>query len=974
VLILSGGPRLSAADCNGNGDEDDAEITAGSSADCNGNRIPDECELLPIELAAAGAVRVSDSPRVLRSGDIDGDGDTDLIVGGRTTAATHSTVIVLANRGGRVFEVYGEVRVGANLVSLAAGDLDGDGDVDIATAHGETLSVLLNDGGGGFGAATTIDAPEATRFIVTADVNGDGIADLITANDGANSVSVLGGAPGGTLTHIGDFPVAGTPIVVTTGDLDGDSDLDLAVLGRRSRSVSVLLNAGDGTFAPEVSYRIASGIPADAVTGDFDGDGSPDIAATTSEGYSVLLNDGRAGFAGAVNYPGAAGSMRSGDLDGDGDVDLAITVLPNLVSVKVNDGTGRFGVFLDSSSPGFPSSMVLDDFDADGRLDAAVAAGDIAVLWNSDGKVFFVTIEVHHIEGCERAGQGCQPHVGGVADVDGDGDIDAIGLNTNPGSFTHLINDGSGNMEQRPPHTFGGEEHLAMRIGDLDGDGDPDVVTVEVLEHDAWVLLYRGNGVYEKPVRYPVAPGGAPIDVALGDLDGDGDLDIVTANQGSNNVTVLFNRGPGTFDREGLDHLRVGSRPLGVITADLDGDGDVDIAAANAGSSQVSVLLNEGARSFAPARHYRLTGNPHHLAHGDFNHDGRTDLVTANDSTSSCTVLFNRGDGTFPDAADYAIGRAPYSLAVVDFDVDGIEDLVTANADTGSVSVFRGRGTGVAGDGTFDAPVHIEIGRGTALRFAYPADFDRDGDPDLVTMNRLGRSMTMVFNESSPVDTADYLETVCTPVDFQQLSVPSSSTSAAERFVKWTLAATDSARLEGAVYQNTRRYALHEEFLVRVFPDLFPALEPEVYDSLVGRRASRQYFVGTVSRIRTDAGRVYGFSVFARFDDGVERLSLEEVESIYDRLRASFHPEPLVYFPNTRAAIEVAEAWENPRFEIFFSRGGPATSSYEPYTIAVGYGTVRLLDAEAFEESNSTGRLSFQDILVLDQAPRDIEG
>jgi hypothetical protein len=157
------------------------------------------------------------------------------------------------------------------------------------------------------------------------------------------------------------------------------------------------------------------------------------------------------------------------------------------------------------------------------------------------------------------------------------------------------------------------------------------------------VLLGLGTGSFEAPVHYGV--GARPHSIAFADLDADGNVDLVTANENSNNVSVLFGNGNGTFQT----HLTfaVGSVPKTVVVGDLNDDGRLDIVTANSAGNypngstptNVSVLVNDGAGGFAPASHYPTGLTPFGLALGDFNEDGLLDIVTANWHTNDVTLL-----------------------------------------------------------------------------------------------------------------------------------------------------------------------------------------------------------------------------------------------------------------------------------------------------------------------------------------------
>jgi hypothetical protein len=215
--------------------------------------------------------------------------------------------------------------------------------------------------------------------------------------------------------------------------------------------------------------------------------------------------------------------------------------------------------------------------------------------------------------------------------------------------------------------------------------------------------------------------GSAPLSVATGDFNGDGKLDLVTANSGSNNVSVLLGNGDGTF-QSAVDYA-VGSNPRSVAVGDFNGDGKLDLVVTNESTNNVSILLGNGDGTFQPAVNYTVASGPHSVAVGDFNGDGRLDLAIANFVSGNVSVLLGNGDGTFQSALDYAGGSNPNSVAVADFNGDGKLDLVVANQGSSNVSVLLGNG-----DGTFQAALNYSAPR---AEWVAVADFNGDGKLDL---------------------------------------------------------------------------------------------------------------------------------------------------------------------------------------------------------------------------------------------------
>ncbi|MBW4697611.1 MAG: VCBS repeat-containing protein [Aphanocapsa lilacina HA4352-LM1] len=206
-------------------------------------------------------------------------------------------------------------------------------------------------------------------------------------------------------------------------------------------------------------------------------------------------------------------------------------------------------------------------------------------------------------------------------------------------------------------------------------------------------------GVWSSPavgqVNFLVAPsfpaGDSPQSVALGDIDGDGDTDIATANADSDDVSVLLNDGTGTFAP--ARSFAAGDSPRSVALGDLDGDGDLDVATANRGSypsyGNVSVLLNDGTGTFAPAQSFAVGYSPSSVALGDLDGDGDLDVASANFYSKDVSVLLNVGGGSFAPAQAFVAGNRPKSVALGDIDGDGDLDIATANYRSETVIVFQ---------------------------------------------------------------------------------------------------------------------------------------------------------------------------------------------------------------------------------------------------------------------------------------------
>jgi hypothetical protein len=405
--------------------------------------------------------------------------------------------------------------------------------------------------------------------MVVGDFNGDGRPDIATANHGSNNVSVLLQNSDGTFQTAVSYPVGNNPSSLQVGDVNGDGKLDLVLINSTDNTLGVLLGNGDGTFQAQQLTAIPPNSPPQMVVADLNGDGKADVAIAEplpqvgNYAVAVLLSSGNGSFQAPVTYPvnGASLGLGVADFNNDGKLDIvsAGSGVSVGMSVLLGNGDGTFQAAINSATQAVymgQSPLLIADFNQDGNLDIAAATSGahgfvfFTLYWgNGDG-----TFQVDVLSLPSVLAQ-CMPLATGDMNGDGKPDLFAIGCGQLIG--VSLLNNGDGTFTEGPSVTLTGFQ-TTLALSDLNGDHQLDLVaavsgTGSYYQDIVSVLHGNGDGRFAQFPSYAVTTSLLETVVAA-DFNGDGKpdlggafvvLDTVTDLPDSLNLGLLLNSGVG---------------------------------------------------------------------------------------------------------------------------------------------------------------------------------------------------------------------------------------------------------------------------------------------------------------------------------------------------------------------------------------------------------------------------------------------
>ena len=598
-------------------------------------------------------------PNALTAGDFNKDGWTDVVI----TNSNADNVSVFLGFDYATFTINNTFNINCasplvpvpppNYVAVVDFNKDSLWDLVIACQAVGTINILLGNGDGTFRNQSShllgISGYDTTFFI--GDFNSDNQLDLGVADLFYGRIHVLLGNGDGTFAHIEQSMRYSINYFIAVGEFNHDGRQDLVVVKRSEKTIETFLGYGNGSFAEHVFYPMPEGFTEVLIVDDLNNDHISDlVVANDLEGsIGILLGIGDGTFENVTIYPtgddSAPSSAAIGDFNKDNCTDIAaLNTDKKKVGIFFGYGNGTFSsqMVIVIKMNSILTAMIVEDLNNDTVLDIVITDfvdgnSNINVFYGLGG-MRFLPPKIFYLEYKKQVSSMV------AKDFNNDGRIDFLLRIQNEKKVIIMLQGSNEPFGSSITFSTGtGSVPSAIALSDFNNDDQLDIVVVNSRSSDIRILFGDGNGNFLSWKTYSTGLNTLPSYIAVGDVDGDQQHDILVTNSNTNEIGIFYSYGNGTFAVVQTFSTGYGSEPSSVCIADLNKDNLMDIVVANTGINTVVVFYGTGNRLLLNSERYSFDYNyrPRAIAIGDLDNDGWLDIAVANYESGSVDVLFH---------------------------------------------------------------------------------------------------------------------------------------------------------------------------------------------------------------------------------------------------------------------------------------------------------------------------------------------
>ncbi|MEP0008458.1 MAG: FG-GAP-like repeat-containing protein, partial [Balneola sp.] len=668
--------------------------------------------------------------------DVNGDGDMDLVF----ASQTNHKIAWYENDGNESFTERIVSTNAGNARSVHAADVDGDGDIDLMSAseNDDKIAWYENDGSESFTEHVVSTIADGAFDVFAADMDGDGDLDLMSASIYDNKIAWYENDGSESFTEHVVSTNADFATSVHAADVDGDGDLDLMSASWNDDKIAWYENDGSESFTEHVVSTTAI-IAHSVYAADVDGDGDLDLMSASVNGNKIAWyeNDGSESFTERIVSTTADGaySVYAADMDGDGDIDLmSASQRDDKIAWYENDGSESFTERIVSTTADRVHSVYAADMDGDGDLDLmSTSIYDGKIAWYENNSSPFKITQSQPLNGAP--GTPITIYGIGFDSTSIDYTVTFTPAGGGTGATATVTNGTSTQLSVTVPSVTGGNYMISVK---RDSDNYTDsLATFFTVISGGGDFGAAGSG---EQVVSTAADGIQSVHAS--DVDGDGDIDFMSASENIDEIAWHENDGSQNFTKRVVSTDAFFARD--VYAADVDGDGDMDLLSASAADQKIAWYENDGATDPTFTEHVVTSSadGANSVFAIDVDGDGDTDLMTATSVDDEILWFENDGSQNFTEHVVSSTADGAFDVFAIDVDGDGDIDLLSASSEDDKIAWYEN-------DGSQNFTERVVSTNANFPHTVFAADMDDDGDIDLLSASQSDDKIAWYKNDGS---------------------------------------------------------------------------------------------------------------------------------------------------------------------------------------------------------------------------------